>query len=83
MITAKIGCRRPGRHASKPRMDRPPRPPKGQTKTNPIITLRLPTSLAERLKDLAARDRRSLNSYVQVALERMVARQAKGKADRG
>ena len=44
-----------------------------------VLTLRVPGSLARRLQELAARDRRSLNSFLRLELERLVGRRSREK----
>ena len=63
------------------RMARPPRevPPEEDTTTR-VLTLRLPAWLAHRLRQLATKDRRSVNQFVRLELERVVTRRSRQKS---
>ena len=62
-------------------MPRPPRAPAPEQPdvTTRVLTLRLPAWLAARIRQLAAQDRRSVNQYLRLELERLVSRRGRVK----
>jgi hypothetical protein len=61
-----------------PRTPREPLTPEDDTSTR-ILTLRLPGWLVQRVRHLATKDRRSVNQFLRLELERLVSRRAKQK----